>query len=73
MGEFSGFLLFGFVKVLNISFSVPTNVHVFPGVPHGFRRYKTLPDSKRWDEVMSDGIAWALTNPSPGPFEIKSK
>ncbi|KXG52738.1 Alpha/beta hydrolase fold-3 [Penicillium griseofulvum] len=52
---------------------IPTNVHVFPGVPHGFRRYKTLPDSKRWDEVMSDGIAWALTNPSPGPFEIKSK
>ncbi|KAJ6183963.1 hypothetical protein N7519_005264 [Penicillium mononematosum] len=52
---------------------IPTNVHVFPGVPHGFRRYKQLPDSKRWDEVMSDGIAWALTNPAPGPFEIKSE
>ncbi|KGO67724.1 Alpha/beta hydrolase fold-3 [Penicillium italicum] len=52
---------------------VPTNVNVFPGVPHGFRRYKQLPDSKRWDDVMSDGIAWALTKPAPGPFEIKSK
>ncbi|CAI7657585.1 unnamed protein product [Penicillium discolor] len=52
---------------------IPTNVHVFPGVPHGFRRYKQLPDSKRWDEVMSDGIAWALSSPAPGPFEIKSK
>ncbi|CAI7633321.1 unnamed protein product [Penicillium glandicola] len=52
---------------------IPTNVHVFPGVPHGFRRFKTLPDSKRWDEVMSDGIAWALTSPAPGPFEIHSK
>ncbi|CDM31289.1 hypothetical protein DTO013E5_78 [Penicillium roqueforti] len=52
---------------------IPTNVHVFPGVPHGFRRYKQLPDSERWDEVMSDGIAWALTSPLPGPFEIKSK
>ncbi|KAJ5497398.1 Alpha/beta hydrolase fold-3 [Penicillium fimorum] len=52
---------------------IPTNVHVFPGVPHGFRRYKDLPDSKRWDEVMSDGIAWALTSPAPGQFEIKSK
>ncbi|KAJ5506764.1 Alpha/beta hydrolase fold-3 [Penicillium expansum] len=52
---------------------IPTNVNVFPGVPHGFRRYKQLPDSKRWDEVMSDGIAWALTKPAPGPFEIKSK
>ncbi|KAJ5813017.1 hypothetical protein N7447_010040 [Penicillium robsamsonii] len=52
---------------------IPTNVHVFPGVPHGFRRYKDLSDSKRWDEVMSDGIAWALTSPAPGQFEIKSK
>ncbi|OJJ81308.1 alpha/beta hydrolase [Aspergillus glaucus CBS 516.65] len=52
---------------------IPTNVHVFRGVPHGFRRYGgKLSASKKWDEVMSNGIAWALANPVPGPFEIKS-
>ncbi|KAJ5783080.1 Alpha/beta hydrolase fold-3 [Penicillium paradoxum] len=54
--------------------NIPTNVHVFPGVPHGFRRFGAkLSESKRWDEVMSDGIAWALTNPAPGPFVIKAE
>lgn len=63
------------ISVPELTFiSVATNVHVFPGVPHGFRRYRdNLSDSKRWDEVMSDGITWALTNPAPGPFVIKSK
>ncbi|KAJ5690698.1 hypothetical protein N7462_005090 [Penicillium macrosclerotiorum] len=52
---------------------VPTNVHVFRGVPHGFRRYgDKLSASKKWDQVMSDGISWALSNPSPEPFEINS-
>ena len=58
----------------NYLISVPTDVHVFPGVPHGFRRYKDkLSESKRWDEVMSNGIGWALTNPAPGPFVIKAE
>ncbi|OQE44155.1 hypothetical protein PENCOP_c002G07253 [Penicillium coprophilum] len=53
---------------------IPTNVHVFPGVPHAFRMFnEQLSESKRWDMVMSDGIAWALTNPAPGPYEIISK
>ncbi|KAJ5560799.1 hypothetical protein N7535_008996 [Penicillium sp. DV-2018c] len=53
---------------------VPTDVHVFPGVPHGFRRYgDKLSESKRWDEVMSNGISWALSNPAPGPFKIKTE
>lgn len=52
---------------------VPTDVHVFRGVPHGFRRYgDKLSASKYWDEVMSNGISWALTNPAVTPFEIKS-
>lgn len=52
---------------------VPTDVHVFRGVPHGFRRYGAkLSASKYWDEVMSNGISWALTNPPVAPFEIKS-
>lgn len=54
--------------------SVPTDVHVFRGVPHGFRRFgDKLPGaSEYWDRVMSDGISWALSNPSVGAFEIKS-
>lgn len=54
--------------------SVPTNVHVFRGVPHAFRRFgdKLPAASKYWDKVMSDGIPWALSNPSAGEFEIKS-
>lgn len=57
----------------NRVYRVPTNVHVFPGVPHGFRRYgDKLAASPKWDEVMSDAIPWALSNPEAGPFEIKS-
>ena len=53
---------------------VPTDVNVFPGVPHGFRRHgDKLSASKRWDEVMSGGITWALSNPAAGPFVIKAE
>ncbi|KAJ5584963.1 uncharacterized protein N7459_004763 [Penicillium hispanicum] len=52
---------------------VPTNIHVFRGVPHGFRRFgDKLSASKKWDEVYNTGISWALSNPVAGPFEIKS-
>lgn len=55
-------------------YSVPTDVHVFKGLPHGFRRYgEQLTESKRWDKVMEDGIRWALSNPKPsGKFEVKT-
>ncbi|KAJ5184241.1 hypothetical protein N7492_001857 [Penicillium capsulatum] len=52
---------------------VPTDVHVFRGVPHAFRRFgDKLSASEYWDRVMNDGIPWALSNPAAGPFEIKS-
>jgi hypothetical protein len=52
---------------------IPTNIHVFRGVPHGFRRYgDKLPGSKKWDELMSGGITWALEKPAAGPFVINS-
>jgi hypothetical protein len=54
-------------------FRVPTDIHVFRGVPHGFRRYgDKLPGSKKWDEVMSGGITWALGKPAAVPFTIHS-
>ncbi|KAK4102537.1 hypothetical protein N658DRAFT_506170 [Parathielavia hyrcaniae] len=54
---------------------VPTNVHVFSGMPHAFRRYgAALSESARWDEVMHGGIKWALTRPqATGKFEINEK
>ncbi|KAL4907910.1 hypothetical protein BDW74DRAFT_166498 [Aspergillus multicolor] len=50
---------------------VPTQTNVFKGVPHGFRRYgDRLTVNKKWDEVIAEGIKWALSDPAPGPFEI---
>ncbi|KAK1142947.1 hypothetical protein N8T08_007188 [Aspergillus melleus] len=43
---------------------VPTDVNVFTGLPHGFRRHSTLSESKRWDAVMNRGIKWALSGPT---------
>ncbi|KAL2818608.1 Alpha/Beta hydrolase protein [Aspergillus granulosus] len=52
---------------------VPTKTNVFKGVPHGFRRYgAALSVSKKWDEVVVEGIKWALDDPQPGPFEIQA-
>ena len=54
--------------------SVPTDITVFKGVPHGFRRFgEKLSESKRWDKTMEDGIRWILSNPTgPSKFAIKS-
>lgn len=43
---------------------VPTDVYIFRGVPHGFRRFgEKLSASTRWDKVMENGILWALQKP----------
>jgi len=42
--------------------SVPVHVHVFPGLPHGFRRFDDLPSSRRWDELVVEGIKWSLSD-----------
>ncbi|KAJ5650393.1 uncharacterized protein N7484_004116 [Penicillium longicatenatum] len=62
-----------YAKLLNDN-GVPTDVTVYRGVPHGFRRYGNALEraSKKWDEVMSDGISWALGNPAAGPWEVKT-
>lgn len=63
-----------YLEALLTLYSVPTSVNVFKGVPHGFRRFgDKLSVCKRWDEVMEQGIRWALTNPSAsGKFAINT-
>ncbi|KAL4898285.1 Alpha/Beta hydrolase protein [Aspergillus ambiguus] len=51
---------------------VPTDVNVFSGLPHGFRRYgNKLSESKRWDSVVCEGIKWTLSNPVANKFVVK--
>ncbi|KAK0609672.1 alpha/beta hydrolase fold-domain-containing protein [Bombardia bombarda] len=52
---------------------VATDVVVFHGVPHGFRRFGDgLLASQKWDKLVEDGIQWALGKPAPsGVFEVK--
>ena len=54
---------------------VPVDVHMFPGLPHGFRRVLgELAESARWDQVIEQGITWVLSKPTAsGSFEIKTK
>jgi len=51
---------------------VPTDINVFKGLPHGFRRFgESLSECKRWDRVMESGIVWALAEPEADGFVIK--
>ncbi|KAI9752414.1 MAG: hypothetical protein M4579_005638 [Chaenotheca gracillima] len=49
---------------------VPIRVNVFQGLPHGFRRFNDLPSSRRWDELVVEGIRWALEDK---PSEISNE
>ncbi|KAH8682084.1 Alpha/Beta hydrolase protein [Xylariales sp. PMI_506] len=54
---------------------VPTDINVFVGVPHGFRRYgDKLPNSAHWDKVMENGVRWILSKPSATRvFDVKAE
>ena len=44
---------------------VPVDVNLFNGLPHGFRCFEErLSASERWDQVIEDGIRWALSEPA---------
>ncbi|KZL81093.1 alpha beta hydrolase fold-3 domain containing protein [Colletotrichum incanum] len=51
---------------------VPTDVHVFKGVPHGFPRFgDKLSESQHRDNTIDGGITWALSKPAAtGEFVI---
>lgn len=57
------------------NFRVPTDINVFKGVPHGFRRFgDALSASKRWDNVIDEGIKWVLSNPAAtNNFDVKEQ
>ncbi|KAK7179443.1 hypothetical protein DPSP01_011515 [Paraphaeosphaeria sporulosa] len=64
-------LLYG--KLLSEA-GVPTEVRLFKGVPHGYRRFgPALKEaSAQWDKAVEDGIAWANKTPAAtGKFVIK--
>ncbi|KAH8897964.1 alpha/beta-hydrolase [Thozetella sp. PMI_491] len=54
---------------------VATDINLFQGVPHGFRRFgEKLSACERWDEVMENGIRWALNKPqATGEFNVKTE
>lgn len=61
--------------VADIESSVPTDVHLFKGVPHLFRDYMdSLEAAKRSEQVIIEGIAWILSKPkASGKFEVKEE
>lgn len=44
---------------------VPTDVHVYKGLPHGFRRFgaQLSAASAAWDDTITGGIRWILDEP----------
>lgn len=61
-------------RLTELNNRVPVDVHVFPGLPHGFRRVLgELAESARWDRAIEQGIAWILSKPmASGKFEIRT-
>ncbi|CAK7233716.1 hypothetical protein SBRCBS47491_008706 [Sporothrix bragantina] len=49
---------------------IPVKVHVFPGMPHGFRRYSDLRASWRWDELLVEGCRWFLSSDKTSSGDI---
>ncbi|CAK7564048.1 MAG: hypothetical protein SEPTF4163_001931 [Sporothrix epigloea] len=63
-----------YAKLLTEKAGVPTDVHLFRGVPHGFREFDPdkLSVSRDWDATMVNGIVWALSKPAASnKFDIQ--
>ncbi|KAF3005331.1 hypothetical protein E8E14_002943 [Neopestalotiopsis sp. 37M] len=54
---------------------IPTDVHVFPGLPHAFATIPGLDKAKqRWDTILDGAVAWVLSKPSnEGNFTIQTE
>ncbi|SCO01870.1 related to lipase/esterase [Fusarium fujikuroi] len=52
---------------------VPTDIHLFLGLPHGFRSHEEkLSAFNRWDKVIEDGVGWILSEPLCSEFHVKT-
>jgi hypothetical protein len=49
---------------------VPVQTHVFPGLPHGFRRFVTLPSSTELDLLLAKSILWCLSDDATSHLEV---
>ncbi|KAF7541795.1 hypothetical protein G7054_g215 [Neopestalotiopsis clavispora] len=63
-----------YAKML-VEAGVAVDVHIFPGLPHNFRRIlNNVPEAARWDRTIERGIQWLLSKPmATGTFEVKDK
>lgn len=52
---------------------VPTKVHIFPGLPHAFRRYSNLCASKRWDQLLVESCEWLLSENKDSSMTIETE
>jgi hypothetical protein len=43
------------------SYSIPTKAHIYPGLPHGFRRWPELAATQHFDRSTTEAINWALS------------
>jgi hypothetical protein len=43
-----------------VLYSVPTKVHIYPGLPHGFRRWTQLAATEVFDNTSIECIQWAF-------------
>ncbi|KAL2204652.1 alpha/beta-hydrolase [Sarocladium strictum] len=50
-----------FAKKLE-AMSVPTKVNIYPGLPHGFRRWTQLEATTHFDATLTDGLKWIGIN-----------
>ncbi len=54
--------------------SVPTDINMFKGLPHGFTAFRQLSAVARWNKVIEDGIKWAVGDPAPSyEFNVKEE
>ncbi|KAH8168995.1 alpha/beta hydrolase fold domain-containing protein [Sarocladium implicatum] len=58
-----------FAKKLE-AIGVPTNVHIYPGLPHGFRRWAQLESTTHFDATLKSSIGWIRSNDGGEPWRV---
>ncbi|KIW96796.1 uncharacterized protein Z519_02187 [Cladophialophora bantiana CBS 173.52] len=50
---------------------IPTKTAVFPGLPHGFRRFPELRSTARWEELIVESLEWCLCDDTTSTFRVE--